>query len=76
MKNMSIHKCLDKIFENLQPGTEFYGNWIHDRVADLNDKYRYAYPDTILRQVRKYYRDQIICVNPSKSLYKFTGLNA
>ena len=49
MRKMSIHQCLDKIYENLQPGTEFYGNWIHERVADLNDRYRYGYPDTICR---------------------------
>lgn len=66
----SIRGCLQIIFDKLKPGEEFSGLWLHDMVAELNNKYTYTYPDTILRCARKYFRDSFRVKNTRKSIYE------
>lgn len=70
MKELNIRQCLDLILGNMKVGDEIGGLQLQREVAKLNPKYTFTYPDTILREMRRLWRKEIICSNRQRSLYK------
>ena len=72
-KERSIKDCLDIIFDRMKPGEEFTGLWLAQTVAQMEDKYKWTFPDTILRVARKYHRADFAVKNRRKSIYMKTS---
>lgn len=70
MKELCIRECVDLVTSKMKVGDEIGGLELQRRVASLNSKYTFTYPDTILRELRRHHRDEFVCSNPRKSLYK------
>lgn len=70
--DLCIRECLEIIFNRMRDGEVFGGLELKRWVVQLNSKYRDTFPDTILREVRRFHRDEFVKYKPRQSLYKVT----
>lgn len=69
-KRRCIRECVELVLGSMEVGEEIGGLELQRRVATLNSDYTYTYPDTILRELRRNWREEFICSNTRKSIYK------
>lgn len=69
-KDLIIKECLAIIDSKLKVGDEIGGLQLQREVAKLNPKYEFTYPDSILRELRRTFRDKYVCVKRQKSIYR------
>lgn len=70
MKDLCIRECVNLIVDKMKIGDEISGWDLQRTVASLNSKYTFTFPDTVLRELRRSHRDEFVCCNPRKSIYK------
>lgn len=66
----SIGQAVSFVLDNMPVGTKFHGNELHDMVANVYPKAKYAYVDTVMRKARQYRRSCFKCTNYQLSEYE------
>ena len=66
----SMCEAVKAVIDRYPIGLEFHGNELKRDVVNRYPQARYCYVDSCLRQMRKFRRMQIKCINRDKSKYK------
>lgn len=72
-KKATLKNAICRVIDEMPAGTQFYGWELKERVVAVYPDCLHSYIDTILRQVRKYRRYSVLCINNTKSLYEKTA---
>jgi hypothetical protein len=66
----SMSDAVKIVIDNYPSGYKFFGNQLHDDVAQVYPPSIHQYPDTILRMARRHRRGSYKTVDKNKSLYE------
>lgn len=55
---------------NYPDGHRFHGNELHSDVISIYPEAKNMYPDTLMRMMRRFCKDQYITVDHNRSLYE------
>lgn len=69
-KKETLSVAVREAFEEMPSGTVFCGYDFRNMVLKKNPKFRKRYPDTMLHEMRSFFRGEYVCLSTKKSLYQ------
>ena len=69
-KHKEIRIAVCKAIDSFEDGEKFTGEMIHEKAAEYFPEIKNKYLETVMRYMRKYRREQVVCIDRNNSIYE------